>query len=643
MLRACGRKRNQGSLDVAYLPLSASNSVRNSWRRQALALSSRKEVNRGYAMGDTSFSEDDLHVETTTVMFADVVESVRLIEQDELAAVVRIRALLKRICEELVPASGGMLHERRGDGLIVRFDSARAAVRCAQAIHSYAAECQGELASEERLVLRIALHAGLMLSDGKALYGSAMNVAARLSALCDPGETVASEIVRSEVVADIDCCIEDLGERFLKNVDRPVRTFRLSARTDDKSINPPLPDSAIRRAALAVLPFDIRGTTDLEQARSVSELVGENVVHHLARADQLDIISWRSSRNFATEPMIANQAAQKLKVDWIVTGSCVVAGNALVLAAELLGTKNFAVAWSLRIKTSIDDLLAAESESMLEFVASLSQRIAEIETKKIAKHSLPTLSSHSLLTGAIGLMHRGGRENFERSRHALEFLVDRHPRMHAVQPWLAQWYVLKNTRGFSDSPTSDAKRAMDHTARALDALPEDARALSILGFTHYHLLKDSETAVSLLNRSVAIDSNDPLASIFLAVVKTSLDQGDDAFSIAERAMRIAPFDPLRDYIRGMAAGCALSANKFEHAIALSTMSVRENAAHPYAWRVLMFAYARSGRLEMGRDIYRKFSAFGHELRISTYIKRSKLNAADLNAATSLLRQLGVPD
>ena len=77
----------------------------------------------------------ELHIKTTTIMFADVVESVRLIEQDELGAVTRIRALLSHIRVSVVPQYGGALLERRGDGLLLTFPDAPRAAACALAIH----------------------------------------------------------------------------------------------------------------------------------------------------------------------------------------------------------------------------------------------------------------------------------------------------------------------------------------------------------------------------------------------------------------------------------------------------------------------------------------------------------------------------
>ena len=79
-----------------------------------------------------------LRRESATVMFMDVVESMRMIAQDELAGVMRIRALLASAEAQAVRPHDGQLIERRGDGLLLRFANPRQAVRCAAMAHQLA-------------------------------------------------------------------------------------------------------------------------------------------------------------------------------------------------------------------------------------------------------------------------------------------------------------------------------------------------------------------------------------------------------------------------------------------------------------------------------------------------------------------------
>ena len=105
---------------VSLAPVATQPALQNPTYSTQHSLFSKadKKYPSGAIVAAPSF-DAELHIETTTIMFADVVESVRLIEQDELTNVTRIRALLKRLAEGVVPKHSGIVLERRGDGLLV--------------------------------------------------------------------------------------------------------------------------------------------------------------------------------------------------------------------------------------------------------------------------------------------------------------------------------------------------------------------------------------------------------------------------------------------------------------------------------------------------------------------------------------------
>ena len=85
---------------------------------------------------DRFVEELPLFSATATLAFVDVVESVQWVCDDERPAVQRIRALLAEAARDVVASHQGWVIERRGDGLLLRFEHPRQAVRCAQALHS---------------------------------------------------------------------------------------------------------------------------------------------------------------------------------------------------------------------------------------------------------------------------------------------------------------------------------------------------------------------------------------------------------------------------------------------------------------------------------------------------------------------------
>src|SRR4030095_4997691 len=98
-----------------------------------------------------------LYYTARTVVFADIVESVRLMQRDELTAAGRMRSLLLEAPKEIVPANQGHLLQRRGDGLMLDFSHPRDAAACARALHQRCAELSANLASADPARLRIGI------------------------------------------------------------------------------------------------------------------------------------------------------------------------------------------------------------------------------------------------------------------------------------------------------------------------------------------------------------------------------------------------------------------------------------------------------------------------------------------------------
>lgn len=579
----------------------------------------------------------------TTLIFADVVESVRLIEADELRNARRIGELVDRLAALACRGFGARLLERRGDGLMLAWPGLdRRAAACALALTALAHETAAEAAAAEPILLRVGVHCGDMLGDGQRVYGSHVNLAARVASLAGPGQVLLSQAMRDCVVPGLEGELTDLGDCWVKHAAAPLRVYRWSAPGLQRD-PPALPEPRLPCPCIAVLPFRTVALAEPEERQAVRELVGENLVHALSRTDQLAVVSWFSTRRIAPDVAEPAELARRLGAGWLLTGSCTGSAAGLVVGIELLDMQTSTVAWTARLRTTLADLLQAESSFAGEVAQGLVQRVCEGEARRLARHALPNLASHSILTGAIGLMHRSTRDSFMKSREALEYLLERHPRMHAVRPWLAQWYVLKNTRGFGDEPQADARQAIAHTRRALDALPQDGRALALLGFAHFHLLDDPATALQHLDQAVQINPNDPLALVFNAAVKSTVARATEGLGLSVSALRIAPFDPLRDYMRGIASGCALSAGDLALAVGMAEDSLRENAAHPYAWRVLLIAAALQGSLDRARQAHQQLLHLGVQLTVAAYRARSKLPPDDLDRAIRALRAAGVPD
>lgn len=154
------------------------------------------------------------------IMFSDIVGYTALIAEDERQGIAA-RDRHREVVQAEVRRVGGRWVEEVGDESFSTFPSALDAVCCARAI-------QAALAQEPKLSVRIGVHLGDVLEHDGRLIGDAVNIAARIRSEAPAGGTVISERVWEEVRNQRGIAATYLGERTLKNVNRPVRLYALT-------------------------------------------------------------------------------------------------------------------------------------------------------------------------------------------------------------------------------------------------------------------------------------------------------------------------------------------------------------------------------------------------------------------------------
>ena len=154
------------------------------------------------------------------IMFSDIVDFTALMGADEAATLAVVRANedahLKSFAKH-----GGRLLKRLGDGILASFDSASGAVECAK-------EIQDAVASDGRYKVRIGIHLGEVIESEGDVHGDGVNIASRIESEMAPGEVGFSSVVYENIKNKPGLSASSLGERNLKNVERPVVIYRLN-------------------------------------------------------------------------------------------------------------------------------------------------------------------------------------------------------------------------------------------------------------------------------------------------------------------------------------------------------------------------------------------------------------------------------
>jgi len=159
---------------------------------------------------------------TAIILFADIADSTALTERLGDAAFRGKARELDAALRAVIRESGGTPIEGKllGDGVLAVFTSARQAIEAALGC--------GKAGDDVGLGLHLGLHAGDVIREESNVYGGAVNIAARISALSTPGEVLVSDTVRSLARTSAGVRFEDRGERELKGVSEPVRLYQVS-------------------------------------------------------------------------------------------------------------------------------------------------------------------------------------------------------------------------------------------------------------------------------------------------------------------------------------------------------------------------------------------------------------------------------
>jgi class 3 adenylate cyclase len=166
------------------------------------------------------------------IMFTNIAGYSQLMENDE-DRTIELLQTHNEIVFPVIEADDGQVVSAIGDGLLVVFPSVRKAVECAVTIHTRVATHNEDALEDERFKLRIGIHLGEVQHDETRIYGTGVNVAARVQPFALPGGICISDDVYRHVERSIPQSITSIGVQTLKNISRQYELYRVITGYED--------------------------------------------------------------------------------------------------------------------------------------------------------------------------------------------------------------------------------------------------------------------------------------------------------------------------------------------------------------------------------------------------------------------------
>src|SRR6185369_653208 len=287
------------------------------------------------------------------------------------------------------------------DGILVEFPSVVDAGRYALDVQRGLAERDAAVPADRRIAFRIGIHLGDVVVDGADLLGDAVNIAARLEGIAEPGGICVSEDAWRQIRDKLPAAFVDMGEQALKNIARPVHVFRIDAAG---VATPPRPQLALPdKPSIAVLPFqNISG--DPAQEYFTDGMV-EDIITGLSRIKWLFVIARNSSFAYKGRAVDIKQVGRELGVRYVLEGSVRKGGNRLRITGQLIEAETGSHVWADRYDGVLEDVFDLQDRMTETIVGIIEPSVRRAEIERARRKRPESLDAYDLFLRGLHLLH----------------------------------------------------------------------------------------------------------------------------------------------------------------------------------------------------------------------------------------------
>jgi adenylate cyclase len=526
---------------------------------------------------------------SAAVLNGDIADFSRLVA-DDVDSTIEDLERARVITEEAVADCSGTLVDFIGDNFMAVFPTAIGAVDAARRILDGLQQANSTLPVRRRLTFRMGISVGELVIDDSAVFGDAVNVAARVRDTVEPGGIA----ITGETLVRLDnpeLQAEPLGQHRFKNIPEPVHVYRLSD-TDQ----PGRPATSLSFRPRPCLSFN--GVVPL--------LENDPVLDRTSRLLTLELraeLRKMTTMTLVTSEMGVPPAVKSLPAaTHILEAWCDRDGGESRLYFELVDVSRWVPQWGERYAFAHDQLALHLTSIVNDVASAVDVNVVLGEYGRIYRSTLSAVAV-ARLHEAHECLIRGDADSLAAARRILEEMsrIEIHS---ADPPGLASFTcLLQVLLGYSDDPETDLAQAAAHAEEArrrgdTTGLPDmiGAQVLAWSGQT--------EEARIAADRSLAVRGTCDATYAVKASVMRYLGEWEDAVMLARRAIDLAPSTP--PWYSTVLASAYFVGERYESVIDAMEPVAAAGAAD--AEGMLLLAASQQG-LEMTRNARATLAAF----------------------------------
>ncbi len=592
---------------------------------------------------------DDVHLKRrlTAVLLADVVGYSRLMSADEQGTHLRLADYVSAIVEPAVSKHGGRFVRSMGDGMLVEFDSAVDAVRCGIDIQRGFAELE-PAEKAQRIQLRIGINTGDVIVGEHDIHGNSINIAARLEGLAEPGGIYVTRGVHDQLLGYPDLSFADMGDRRVKNIDHPIRVFRVdydqeppdttftgrligAAHRLYRSAVPPQSrwqrvigivlaiavafgmaaphvwhggDPLPPRASIVVMPFNNFSSDRTEGY--VADAITDDLTTDLARLKGTFVIARNTAFTFKDRPVDAREVGKECGVRYMLEGSITRAGNQIETNVQLIDTQTGAHVWADRFVHEVTDFIELEKAITGRIATSLNIQLIRAEGRRLTDEQARNPDAVDLRFRGMSIYFSSiSPEHSQEARNYLEESVRRDPQSAEAWGWLAEILVMQYVHRWNNAGKPGLKEADDAVRKAQSIDPNIGQVYYAEGLV-LRAKGEHNAALETFTRAFELDPSLTRALAEKANELTLVGRPAEAPALVETAIKLSPRDPSLGGFYWIIGRARFYSGDYRETISWLRKSV---ALRPDDWfnrLYLVSAYALDGQTDEAKRVLQEF-------------------------------------
>ena len=451
--------------------------------------------------------------------------------------------LLRQQTELLRPLLA--LHQGReikstGDGFLVEFDSALKAVQCAVNIQRRIYERNSE-GGQTPIRVRIGVHLGDVVQSGTDILGDAVNIAARIEPLAQPGGVCVSGAVYEQVRAKVTDKFERLEPKALKGVDVPIDVYRVvpswegNGRSDAEDVS-----RLADKTRIAVLPF--ANISPDPNDEYFADGLTEELIANLSLVPGLKVIARTSVLGYKKGEKKVAAIGRELGVGTVVEGSVRRAANKIRVTVQVIDVATEEHLWTAKYDDDLDDIFAVQSEIATKVATSLPGSLAKAQVTVPGLERPKETQAYLWYLQGQALIWQKDEPSLRKSLEHFQKALESDPTFARAYAGLARVYVNLGMEGYL-TWTGAIEMGLAAAERASKLDPDLADAHVLLGELAFMADAPAEVLDQEIRRALELNPNLAQARSILSSLAGSFGIMEPYVMQADEAYRLDPLSP----------------------------------------------------------------------------------------------------